>query len=422
MSSAGVLARVAAARAGIQVEGGMHLPQAVDEALRKIALQPRDRGLATEIAYGTERWRSLLDFALSPHLRRPIATLEPAVRTLLRQGAYQLLRLSLPAYAVVNSATEASQSVGAGRARGLVNAVLRRVAEHGTPQLPSDPVVALAIRYAHPSWLVRRWVDRLGMEDAEALLTENQKTPPLVLRVNRRQTTRDEVLTQLASAAAVPGLPYAVELRAAGDVRALPGWREGRFQVQDIGAQAVGEAIGPAEHFLELACGRGTKTLQQAERQDGEVLGVDLDGRRILEAEAERARLQLTARFMTGDAREAFAVMPAQDTVLLDAPCSALGVVQRRPDVKWRRRAADLLTSSKLQTDLLRAALGACRPGGVVTYAVCSQEPEETVVPVQAILAESLARLLEDPPPLAKAQISAGYLLPGMYLAQMQKR
>ena len=422
MSASGALARVAAARAGIQVEAGAHLPQAVDGALRSAELAPRDRGLATEIAYGTERWRSQLDYALEPHLRRPLSTLEPAVRTLLRQGTYQLLRLSLPAYAVVDSATEAAQGVGAGRARGLVNAVLRRVAERGLPDLPRDPVRALAVRYAHPEWLVRRWVEQLGFEAAQERLRENQETPPLVLRVNRRRAARDEMLQTLPSAQPVEGLAYAIELRAAGDVRALAGYGEGRFQVQDIGAQAVGEAVGQAGRFAELACGRGTKTLQQAERQDGEVIGVDLDARRIREAEQERTRLGLDARFAQGDAREMAGVLPAQDEVLLDAPCSALGVVRRRPDAKWRRRAQDLQANGALQAELLRAALAVCRSGGVVTYAVCSQEPEETLVPVREVLQDSLATMIEEPPPLAQAKAALGYFLPGMYIAQLRRR
>lgn len=419
LSAAGAPSRIAAARAGVLVETGMHLPQAVDAALRRTSLAPRDRGLATEIAYGSERWRLFLDHALAPHLKRPLSTLEPPVRTLLRQGAYQLLRLSLPAYAVVNSAADAASSVGAGRARGLVNAVLRRVAENGAPPLPEDPVEALSVRYAHPQWLVRRWLQRLGPERAEMLLAENQESPPLVLRVNRRQAEIAQVLADVPGADTVPGLPFGVTVRAAGDVRSLPGWKEGRFQVQDVGAQAVGEAVAKAERFLEIACGRGTKTLQQAERQDGDVLGVDLDARRLSEAEAERRRLRLAARFLQADARTPLG--EKADAVLLDAPCSALGVVRRRPDAKWRRREADLAANGALQRDLLRAALEACVPGGIVTYSVCSQEPEETTAPVLEVVRASGATLLTDPPPLAQVQLEAGFLLPGMYLAQLRR-
>jgi 16S rRNA (cytosine967-C5)-methyltransferase len=419
VSASGAPARAGAARAGIAVETGTLLPQAIHAALSASNLSPRDRGLATEIAYGTERWRALLDYALRPHLRRPIHTLEPAVRTLLRQGAYQLLKLSLPSYAVVNSAAEATRSLGVERARGLVNAVLRRVSEQGVPAFPADPVQALSVRYAHPLWLVRRWVERLGFDAAETLLAENQETPPLILRVNRRRAELDAILAAMPAAEPVEGLPYALSLRAQGDVRALPGYDEGLFQVQDTGAQAVGEAIGPAERFLELACGRGTKTLQQAERQDGTVLGVDLDGRRIREAQAECGRLQLSARFLQGDARELPMAEYGQDAVLLDAPCSALGVVRRRPDAKWRRQERDLAANGKLQADLLRCALRAIRPGGVVTYSVCSLEPEETIGPVREVQRESGARVLTTPPPLARGEAEVGFFLPGMYVAQL---
>ena len=426
MSAPGAAARAAAARAGALVEAGMHLAPALDRALRGAELAPRDRGLATELCYGAERWRSLLDLSLEPHLRRPLTELQPRVRAILRQGSYQILRLGVPAYAVVDSGTEAAGLVGAGRARGLVNAVLRRVAEHGEPELPPDDLEALALRYAHPLWLVRRWVERLGRADAEALLRENQEVPALVLRVNRRRSDAPGVLADLAQAGLeaepAPGLPWAVRLRSGGDVRSLPGFREGRWQVQDLGAQAVGECVALADTFLEVACGRGTKTLQQAERQDGRVVGVDVDAERVAQAKREMLRLGVTAEFVCADARELPDGVRGADEVLLDAPCSTLGVVQRRPDVKWRRGPDDVARSAALQGELLEAALAACRPGGVVTYSVCSQEPEETLGPVLAVLARGGAEEDAAPPPLALRRLQAGFLLPGMFVARLRKR
>ena len=425
MKGQGSAARAAAARAAAKVEAGVHLPQAVDQALRGSALDARDRGFCTEIAYGAERWRSLLDYSLRPHLRRPMKELDPLVRGILRQGAYQLLKLGLPAYAVVDSSTEAAADVGAGRARGLVNAVLRRVAEQGQPPLPDADLDALALRYAHPRWLVERWVERLGREGAEDLLRRNQEVPPLVLRVNRRRETPGVVAALCAEAGIrtqeVAGLPHALALQAGGDVRGLPGFAEGFWQVQDVGAQAVGEAIGAAEFFLESACGRGTKTLQQAERQAGRVEGVDLDAARIREAEEERRRLGLDARFSAHDALRLPPELTGADQVLLDAPCSTLGVLQRRPDVKWRREPKDLARRGALQTELLLAAGLACRPQGTVTYSVCSQEPEETLMPVRAMLERGGFRLVEEPPPCAEQRLDAGFLLPGMFMAQLRR-
>lgn len=418
-------ARAVAARAAIQVEAGQHLPQALDRALREARLDGRDRGFCTEIAYGTERWRSLLDYSLRGHLRRPLRDLEPTVRAILRQGTYQLLKLGLPAYAVVDASTEATAEAGVGRARGLVNAVLRRVAEAGQPELPADGIEALSLRYAHPSWLVRRWVDRLGLEAAEELLKQNQEVPDLVLRLNRRRTDREQAMAAFAAAniatSEVPGLPWALALHAGGDVRSLPGFGAGDWQVQDVGAQAVGEAIGQGLFFLESACGRGTKTLQQAERQSGRVVGVDLDAVRIREAEQERRRLALEADFLEADARHLPGQVAGADQVLLDAPCSTLGVLQRRPDVKWRRNEADFARRSAVQIELLQAACAACAPHGTVTYSVCSQEPEETILPVKTVLAQGGFALLEEPPPCAQRQVEAGYLVPGMFVAQMRR-
>lgn len=426
MRGQGSAARASAARIGARVEAGMHLPQALDQTLRQSRLEPRDRGFATEIAYGSERWRSLLDYSLTPHLRRPLPALDALVRAILRQGAYQLLKLGLPAYAVVDASTEAAALVGAGPARGLVNAVLRRVAEQGQPPLPDDDLSALALRYAHPTWLVARWVEALGREGAEDRLRRNQEVPALTVRLNRRRTTAAEALAQFAAAGLgvreVPGLPYALSVHAGGDVRGLPGFAQGLWQVQDVGAQAVGEAIGGVDFFLESACGRGTKTLQQAERQSGRVLGVDLDPDRIRDAERERGRLGLDAQFLAADARRLPPEAQGADAVLLDAPCSTLGVLQRRPDVKWRRGPSEFARRRALQIELLLAAVEAARPGGTVTYSVCSQEPEETIEPVREVLARSGAEILTQPPPCAEATCAVGFQLPGMYLAQLRRR
>lgn len=422
----GESARAAAARIGALVEQGTHLPQAVEAVLSRSRLEGADRGFATELSYGGERWRLRLDHALRPWLKRPLQNLDPVVRALLRQGAYQLLLLELPGYAVVHAGVAAASECGAAAARGLVNAVLRRVAEAGEPPLPSDPVERLAVAYAHPRWLVQRWLDRLGEEGTVSVLQRNQEVPPIVLRANRRRVSGAQLRERLRDgdrdAGGVDGLPQAVLLRGAGDVRRLPGWEEGLFQVQDVGAQAVGESMPAGGDFLEVACGMGTKTLHQAERRAGRVLGIDLDERRIERARHEARRLGLPARFRAGDARHARELGGAADEVLLDAPCSALAVVARRPDAKWRRRPEDLQRNGELQLELLRAAYAAVRAGGALTYSVCSLEPEETTEPVRRLLLETGARAEEDPPPLVEGDAAGpGFRLPGMYMARIRQ-
>lgn len=423
----GAAARATAARIGARVEQGAHLPQAVEAELGRSHLEGADRGFATELAYGAERWRLRLDHALRPWLRRPLQNLDPVVRALLRQGAYQLLRLEMPGYAVVHASVDAAAQCRAAAAGGLVNAVLRRIAESGEPPLPLDRVERLAVAYAHPRWLVRRWLDRLGEEETISVLTRNQEVPPIVLRANRLRISGSELCTRLRDgdreAGQVEGLPQAVWLRGAGDVRRLPGWEEGLFQVQDVGAQAVGESIPTGGDFLEAACGLGTKTLHQAERRTGRALGIDLDERRIALAKREGQRLGLPAQFAAGDARRARELAGAADEVLLDAPCSALAVVARRPDAKWRRQPEDLRRNGELQLELLRAAYAAVRPGGALTYSVCSLEPEETTEPVGRLLLETGARVDECPVPFAEGEAPGpGYRLPGMYMVRILQR
>lgn len=421
----GEASRAAAVRIGVLVEQGMHLPQAIERVLGRSRLEGSDRGFATELAYGAERWRLRLDRAIAPWLKRPIPQLDPAPRALLRQGAYQLTRLGLPGYAVVHASVEAAASCGAGAAKGLVNAVLRRVAEQGEPELPHGTVERLAVEYAHPEWLVRRWVAAWGEDEARRMLEDNQDVPPIVLRANARRTTGAGLRARLGEAgietAEVAGLPEAAVIRGMGDVRRLPGWSEGLFQVQDVSAQAVGTSIDPEGAFIEAACGMGTKTLHQAERRPAAVLGVDLEERKVEAARREAVRLGLSARFLAGDARRLREIAGEAPQVLLDAPCSALAVVGRRPDAKWRRAPEDLRRNGQLQLALLRAAYAAVRPGGVLTYSVCSLEPEETTEPVVQFLEESGARAVTEAPALAIRAMGPGFRLPQMFIARIRR-
>jgi 16S rRNA (cytosine967-C5)-methyltransferase len=355
-------------------------------------LDEEERGLASELVLGTLRHRLRLDRALRHFLRHPLESLPPLIQSILRLGAYQILFLSrVPKPVAVSTSVDLAKQVGHAGTASLVNAVLRRLSLEGEPPLPpvdEDPVEYLSIAYSHPSWLTRRWVERFGFEGARALCEANNRTPPTCLRVNLLRTTRQEVLSRLQGAGvhaeASPYLNEAVRVHGGpvGERQRL--FEEGLVSFQDEGAMAVVHALNPSPGWVVIdACAApGGKTTHIGEwmRNEGRILALDIHPGKLQALSRHCARLGIEiveAHHL--DARGAGKRFPAMaDGVLVDAPCSGLGVVRRRPEVKWRVRPEDLRELQKLQVELLEGVAGALKPGGVLVYSVCTLEPEET--------------------------------------------
>lgn len=373
---------------------------ALPRLLRERGLAGRDAALATELTYATLRGRGAYDAVLSACVDRPIDRVDASALDLLRLGAHQLLSTRVPAHAAVSATVDLARSVGGdGRAK-FVNAVLRRVATHDlpgwlelvAPAYDADPEGHLAVVHSHPRWVVRAFRQALGgdlAETAAALAADN--VPAAVSLVARPGRATAGELLELG---ARPGRwsPYAATLPA-GDPADLPPIRQGRAGVQDEGSQLVTLALaevpvdGPDARWLDLCAGPGGKAALL-----GGLAGPR--GAALLAAELQphRAALVSAAVGATAGVVVADGTVPAWrpgafDRVLVDAPCSGLGALRRRPEARWRRSPLDLAGLGPLQRSLLGSALDAARPGGVVAYVTCSPHPAETRAVVEDVLA-----------------------------------
>lgn len=368
--------------------------------LRDAGLYGRDAAFATELTYGTLRALGTLDAILTDAAGRDVQRIDPPVRDALRIGAYQLLHTRVPAHAAVSSTVDLVRAVGPG-ATGFANAVLREVAgrdadawvQRLAPSAETDPVGHLALAYSHPQWIVRAFAEALGGDLGETarLLIEDNEPPPVHLCA--RPGLADPV--ELADAVGgAPGAfsPYAVYLSggAPGD---LPALAEGRAHVQDEGSQLVATALaaapldGPDGRWLDLCAGPGGKSGllgALAAQRDARVTAVEVaEHRARLVAQATRG---LPVTVLTTDGRTVGSdpKLPEEhfDRVLVDAPCTGLGSLRRRPESRWRRQPSDLPPLTRLQRELLTAGLRATRPGGLVAYVTCSPHVVETHVTV----------------------------------------
>jgi 16S rRNA (cytosine967-C5)-methyltransferase len=382
-------------------DGGAFANLALDQALEGSPLSGADRSLATELVYGVTRWRGRLDYVLDRLSTTPVADLPVWIRNVLRMGLYQILFLDrVPERAAVSESVALAREFGHRGTAGLVNAVLRQAARRGAavalPPAVGDPVPRLAVEFSHPEWLARRWVARYGLEEATRLCRVDNEGAPLTLRVNTTRTSREELTARLTpeGVAAEPGrlFPEAVVAHTDRPLRSLAAYAEGLFSVQDESSMAAARAVRPqaGQTVIDACAGVGGKATHLAELAGdrGRVVALDIFNHklRLLTRAAERLGLRSieTRRI---DARELpSAGLEAADAVLVDAPCSGLGVLRRRPDLRWRVTEEDLADLARLQAELLSAAADCVRPGGVVVYATCSMEPEENQKVVEGFL------------------------------------
>ena len=383
MTLPGVAARVVALDALVRVEDGAYAHVVLPAMLGQSQLDDRDRAFTTDLVYGTVRAQRRLDDLLARVVKRPLHRLDAPVRAALRLGAYQLLH-DTPAHAAVGSTVDA---VGARspRARGFVNANLRALTRLPRPwPEPDDDAVALS----YPDWLVARLVDELGADDARAALVAMNDPAAVTLRPDPRQVTTAALADELRAAGAEvePGrlVADALVVRGVGDPGRLPAVREGRATPQDQGSQAVVAVLGPepGERIADLAAAPGGKATAIAERvgRDGTVVAVDVDAGRVRLIDGARHRVGLPWLFpVVADGRRSPLVHATFDRVLLDAPCSGIGVLRRRADARWRLQADAIDELAALQRDLLAAAAPLVRPGGVLVYSVCTVTAAETI-------------------------------------------
>lgn len=426
--------------------GGAYADRALEAEMA--GLSDADRALATELVYGVLRWQIKIDWIINAFSRIRTARLEHRVLNALRLGVYQLLFLSgIPARAAVSETVELVGNDGP-RTRGFVNAVLRKIDARrdaiAFPLLRRDPVGYISVVFSHPRWIVRRWIDRYGAAAAMRLCQAGLAHPPRTIRVNTMVTTREALARELTA------MGYAVEegrfspqaLIVSGGPAALAP-RERRYYMQDEASQLVALLAAPPPGGLVLdgCAAPGGKTTHLAQLMDGTgtVVAVDTSESR-LEAVREAARLLSLENIVTVCADAAGDIeLPGGteefDCVLVDAPCTGLGVLRRAPDIKLRRREEDLAGRAALQLRLISNLARRVRPGGVLVYAVCSFEPEETTDVVERFLDDNSEFTVEDaagvlPPACAEVVDRSGFLgtrpdlhgIDGFFGARLRRR
>lgn len=397
----------------------------------------RDRALLAELSFGTIRWYLRLEALLALLLERPLKPRQAKLKALLLVGFHQLLNMRIPAHAAIHETVAAATALGEPHAKGLLNGVLRNLDRRRDElllRIASDPVAATA----HPAWLLNRLNQAWG-DAAPGLFDANNGHPPFTLRIDRRRISREDYLQQLAAAAieADPGSlsTTAITLTTACPVTRLPGFEQGLVSVQDEAAQLAATLLDPqpGERLLDACAAPGGKSaaLLEWQPQLAELVALDIDQERLQQVSDNLQRGGLKATLITADALDLASWWDGRpfDRILLDAPCSATGVIRRHPDIKLLRRPTDIAPLASRQRALLEALWPTLVAGGQLLYATCSVLPAENEAVVAGFLADhpdAQAR----PLPISGSVITAigCQLLPtldgpdGFYYAMLHKR
>ncbi|MDX1319138.1 MAG: 16S rRNA (cytosine(967)-C(5))-methyltransferase RsmB [Oceanospirillum sp.] len=361
----------------------------------------QDRGLLQELCFGTLRWLTQLEGVRNQLLEKPFKTKDRDIDLLLLVGLYQLHYMRIPAHAALNETVQGAVDLKKPWAKGVLNGCLRRF------QRESDALLAElersdAARLAHPNWLLNHlkedWPDQW-----KAIACANNLHPPMTLRVNHSKGERDQYLAQLIDAdieaKACDYSPDGIQLENALDVTSLPGFADGHISVQDEAAQLSAQLLQlePNQRVLDACCAPGGKTAHILEREPtASVVAVDSEARRLQRVEENFERLGLNAELHCSDVTDLDNWWDGQlfDRILLDAPCSATGVIRRHPDIKWLRRKADIPALAELQQSMLQLLWKTLKPGGILVYATCSVLSMENSGNIRQFLSVSDARLI----------------------------
>jgi 16S rRNA (cytosine967-C5)-methyltransferase len=398
--------------------------------LRTAKLNSADRSLVTELVYGSVRRMRSLDALIDQLGKKKAHHQPPDLRTILHIGLYQLRYQSrIPASAAVNTTVELAKENGFKGLAGVVNGLLRQYerlatasadAESNPPkshdplQLPEEPVARLGILHSFPDWIIKLWVEQLGIEEAESLCEWLNQSPTIDLRVNLLRVSIEEVEAAMQSAGVdvrrVPHLPQALRVvGGTGAIQQLPGFNEGWWTIQDSSAQLVSHLLNPkaGDVVIDACAAPGGKTTHIAELMgdEGKIWACDTKPSRLKKVQENAQRLQLQSiQICTGDSRNFPQFINSADAVLLDAPCSGNGTLHRRPDIRWRVTPATVDELSVLQGELLEQAATWVKPGGILVYATCTLHPQENERVIQSFLERHSSWQIE--PPLADSPLT----------------
>nr|WP_318385177.1 16S rRNA (cytosine(967)-C(5))-methyltransferase RsmB [uncultured Enterobacter sp.] len=375
------------------VEKGQSLSNVLPPLQQKVS--DKDKALLQELCFGVLRTLSQMEWFINKLMSRPMTGKQRTVHYLIMVGVYQLLHTRIPPHAALAETVEGAVVIKRPQLKGLINGVLRQF-QRQQESLVAE-FAASDSRYLHPEWLLKR-LQKAYPQRWEAIVEANNQRPPMWLRVNRKHHSRDAWLALLEEAGQQGythnDYPDAVRLDSPAPVHTLPGFDEGWVTVQDASAQGCMRFLEPqnGEQILDLCAAPGGKTTHILEvAPDATVLAVDVDEKRLSRVYDNLKRLGLKAQVKQGDGR-----FPAQwcgeqqfDRILLDAPCSATGVIRRHPDIKWLRRDRDISELAQLQAEILDAVWPHLKPGGTLVYATCSVLPEENSQQIAAFFART---------------------------------
>lgn len=396
----------------------------------------RDRQFVTFLVNGTLKHRLTLDYALRKHLSKPMSSLPHEIRAILRIGAFQLLYMDkVPSAAAVNESVELTKKFP--KYTGLVNGVLRNVMNKGWnftwPDEKRDPVRYLSVRYSHPEWMIRRWLKRWGREETEVLCRANNQLAQTWIRTNTLKITRVDLMALLMEEGidVEPGtrVPESLRIQHFGSLERLESYRKGLFTVQDESSQLVAHVVAPrpGQQVLDTCSAPGGKTthLAQMMQNKGKILAFDIHEQKLGLVDQLTHRLGIKIiQTQLGDARDLSGIKPAsQQRVLVDAPCSGLGILRRKADLRWQKEEQDLQKFPLLQLAILERAASCVEVGGDLIYSTCTIEPEENFELVKKFrsahsefkpvnLIDDLPFTLEDPRDIRQASKGMLQLLP----------
>jgi len=363
----------------------------------------QDRALLQALVYGVLRWRKRLDYLIAHFSSTRFNKINPTVLNILRLALFQIIYLDrIPPSAAVNTAVDLAKTAGAPWVTGYVNALLRKAArqypEVALPDIRQNPVSAMAVRKSFPTWIIRQWMKRYGADNTALLCDSVNTIPPITVRANTLRASREQLAEAIAGKAdCVEPTVYAPDgitfTNPAASIPEFDAFKAGWFQVQDEAAQLVSLLLDPqpADTVLDACAGLGGKTghIAQLMNNEGVLVALDVSESKLLRLSAAMQRLGVS--IVSTVRHDLELPLPREtatgfDRILLDAPCSGLGVMRRNPDIKWRSSKRNLTKYKTRQLQLLKNAARLLKPSGILVYAVCSPEPEENEAVVNEFL------------------------------------
>ena len=380
-----------------------HADDLLSDAFKRYRhLTPLDRAFLTELTYGVLRWRGRLDWSIQQFSKIPFEEIEPDIVNVLRLGLYQILFLTrTPTSAAVNESVELAKKFRGKGGAGFVNAILRSILREEKkvpyPDFNQDPALHISVVHSHPLWLVKRWMNEMGVEETLKVCAANNQIPPLTLRTNTLKTSRVNLIRELREQGLTP-LPTlfsedGIRLESPPPTSELPFLKEGLYMIQDEASQLVTWILDPkpGEKILDACAAPGTKTTHIAQRMknEGEIVANDLAYEKLNRIDDNCQRLGVKiVKPRRGDAAQAFLFPRGTefDRVLADVPCSGFGTIRKNPDLKWKRGEKDIRRLSELQSSILENVSRYLKRGGILVYSTCTVFREENEAVVEKFL------------------------------------